>query len=497
MATAELDYASIIAADPKGWQKRLTPKMTKYIRHTPTPKQTAVLLMDTVEELFYGGAGGGGKSDLILMGALQYVDQPGYAALILRRTFTDLSMPGALIDRSHEWLDDTDAHWNEQKHIWTFPSGAKLAFGYLDNKKAHMRYRSAEFQNISFDELTEFEDEEQYLFLRSRLRRLAGVTIPLRIRSASNPGGPGHEWVKRRFIKGMAKDAVFVPAKLWDNPHIDKEAYASQLGHLPPVMREQILNGDWTVSVGGWVISRAWFKRFMQHSTEAPLRVRSWDLAAAIDGKRTAGVRMARIRACPEDSRAEYTVEHVVKGKWTPGDRDEIIKATAESDAAQFGKRYHVIVLIEQEPGSGGIAQVDALKRKLSGHRVIAVPASRERTPSLFSAKVLRAGPFASSAQVGNVAIVGSDEWNDEYLDELDNFPIGEYADQMDATSMAFNWLAEHTLDAMAPGHGKADEELDRRKSGPPKHLMENQRRANSGNGQLSMRQQLEDMRRY
>ena len=71
-------------------------------------------------EAFYGGAAGGGKSIALLMAALQYVDVPGYAAIIFRRSYADLSLPGALMDRAHEWLGSTDAVWHEQIKTWVF-----------------------------------------------------------------------------------------------------------------------------------------------------------------------------------------------------------------------------------------------------------------------------------------------------------------------------------------------------------------------------------------
>jgi hypothetical protein len=83
------------------------------------------------EEALYGGAAGGGKSDAMLMAALQYVDVPGYNAILFRRTFQDLALPESLMDRSLQWLGGSDAKWNSSTHTWTFPSGARLAFGYL------------------------------------------------------------------------------------------------------------------------------------------------------------------------------------------------------------------------------------------------------------------------------------------------------------------------------------------------------------------------------
>jgi predicted phage terminase large subunit-like protein len=131
------------------------------------------------------------NSEALLMAALQYVDQPDYHALLVRRSFRDLDHPQAIMYRAREWLDNTDAHWNDNDKRWTFPSGATLTFGYLEKRWHHLQYQSAEFQFIGFDELTQFE-EYQFTYLFSRLRRKMGSKIPLRMRSGTNPGGPGH-----------------------------------------------------------------------------------------------------------------------------------------------------------------------------------------------------------------------------------------------------------------------------------------------------------------
>jgi len=75
----------------------------KYIPQKPTRKQAIFLVQDEKEGLF-GGQAGGGKSSTILMAALQYVSEPNYSALILRRSYADLSLPGAIMDRANEWL---------------------------------------------------------------------------------------------------------------------------------------------------------------------------------------------------------------------------------------------------------------------------------------------------------------------------------------------------------------------------------------------------------
>src|SRR5437588_883250 len=94
-----------------------------YIPHEPELPQDAFLWYQGLECL-YGGAAGGGKSNALLMGALQYVDVPGYAAILLRKTYTELTLENALLDRSMKWLSHTDSSWNGENRRWTFPSGA-------------------------------------------------------------------------------------------------------------------------------------------------------------------------------------------------------------------------------------------------------------------------------------------------------------------------------------------------------------------------------------
>ncbi len=243
-----MDSAGLLAA-----RKRAVAKAagTRWCPHEPFPNQQAFLALTCLDAL-YGGAAGGGKSDALLMAALQFVHEPGYAAILFRRTYADLALPGAIMDRSQEWLAGTDATWNGEKKTWTFPSGATLSFGYLDNERDRFRYKSSEFQFIGFDEGTEFP-EKWCLYLFSRLRRLKGSTVPLRFRVATNPGGIGHKWVKKRYVDPDTANAPFVPSKLDDNPHIDQAAYLEALAMLDPTTRRQLRDGAWVQDAGGLV----------------------------------------------------------------------------------------------------------------------------------------------------------------------------------------------------------------------------------------------------
>lgn len=215
--------------------------------------QQATFLLLPHREALYGGAVGGGKTAALLMGALQYVNVPGYSALILRRTFPELEQPDGPIWQSQRWFgglpDTVRPKYIAGDHLWRFPSGAVIRFGHLDSADAVMRYQGGAYHYVAFDELTHFE-QPQYEFIGlSRQRKppygpLAHV--PLRVRASANPGGPGHAWVKKRFLDQRDPDkAAFIPAKLWDNPGIDTDDYLSRLDDLNPILRQQLVEGDW------------------------------------------------------------------------------------------------------------------------------------------------------------------------------------------------------------------------------------------------------------
>lgn len=231
-------------------------------------RQRQYLLLADVNEVFYGGAAGGGKTFASLIAAAQFVDVPGYSALLLRENFADLNQPQAWIALSKSWWYGKGPAWNSSDHRWTFPSGATITFGYLEGDSAVYQYDSAAYQFIGIDELTQ-HTEWRYRFMFGRLRRPAGAGqlahVPLRMRSGSNPGNKGHDWVKRRFVDPATREpgAVFVPAKLDDNSgNLDVESYKrDSLSKLDPITRAQREHGDWNATTGGR-FRREWFAFF-------------------------------------------------------------------------------------------------------------------------------------------------------------------------------------------------------------------------------------------
>lgn len=195
----------------------------------------------------------------MLMAALQYVTEEDYNALIIRRTLEDLDMPNAIMDRAKQWLlpleDSGLVTWKEQKKRFLFESGATLTFRYLKHDNDLNSYQGAELQFVGFDELTQFP-ENQYNYLHSRLRKLDDSNIPLRMRAGTNPGGRGHDWVKRKFIDDES-ELPFIASAYTDNNYLNQVEYSNQLNKLDELTRQQLKYGDWdAVITNGLLINR-------------------------------------------------------------------------------------------------------------------------------------------------------------------------------------------------------------------------------------------------
>lgn len=253
--------------------KEALERWSEWCPNRPWAKQREFMGLAELEAL-YGGAAGGGKTDALLADALQWAHVPGYSAIFFRRTFSDLNLPDAPMDRSHKWLDGTRARWSERDKQWALPTTnakgesaepATLQFAFCQTIADVQRYKSAAFQRIYIDELTEWQEAE-YTYLFSRIRRKRGVDIPLAMRAATNPDGPGYGWVRERF--GIPENVrierpirhqgrVFLPARAEDNPSLDLAAYETTLEQLAGgrggVKWKQLRDGIWIPDGAGLV----------------------------------------------------------------------------------------------------------------------------------------------------------------------------------------------------------------------------------------------------
>ena len=235
-------------------------------------------LASSEREVLYGGAAGGGKSFAMLADPLRGLNNPNFSGLLVRHTTEELR---ELIQKSQELYPKAipGIKWSERKSQWVSPKGGRLWMSYLDRDLDVMRYQGQAFNWIGFDELTQWSTPFAWDYMRSRLRS-TDPSLGLYMRATTNPGGAGHQWVKKTFVdpspantpfwatelesgnvitfpKGHSREGQplfrrrFIPANLFDNPYLAESGdYEAMLLSLPEHQRRQLLDGDWDVSEG-------------------------------------------------------------------------------------------------------------------------------------------------------------------------------------------------------------------------------------------------------
>ena len=201
----------------------------------------------------YGGARGGGKSWAVqrkaILLALRF---PGIKILLLRRTYKDLERNHA---RELERLLQGFAKYHKQEKFFTFPNGSMIELGYCAADSDALQYQGVEYDVIFFDEATQFT-ESQFSFIYPSVRGANG--FPKRIYITCNPGGVGHEWVKRLFITRTYRegenpaDYEFIPATVFDNRALlsSNPEYVKMLDALPDGLRDAWRDGNWDMLAG-------------------------------------------------------------------------------------------------------------------------------------------------------------------------------------------------------------------------------------------------------
>ncbi len=215
-----------------------------------------------VEDILFGGAKGGGKTDWLIGDWLKHADLYGKHAhgILFRRTYKQLA---EVMRRCQELFPKLGAWWRAKDETWFFPNGAILELRYLDSDADAEQYEGHEFTWEGFDEVGDWASPYGIDRLRSRLRSVHGV--PCVSRLTANPKGRGHVWLKRRYITPARPmipffDAekevyrVFIPSRLQDNQILVKNDphYVRRLrGSGTPRMVKAWLEGDWSDDLDG------------------------------------------------------------------------------------------------------------------------------------------------------------------------------------------------------------------------------------------------------
>jgi hypothetical protein len=235
----------------------------------PQPGPQIALLRCPFFEVFFGGARGGGKTDGMLGEWAGHAQRYGEHAIgvFFRRTLKQLE---EAIARSHQLYGPLGAKWHESKSTWTFPNRARLKFRYLERDADAEEYQGHSYTRVYIEELTNFPDPGPVMKLMATLRSGAGV--PGRFRATGNPGGPGHNWVKMRYIDpapagyvpiasppdpetGEILKRVFIPSRLQDNSALMSRdrTYVSRLRLAgSDTLVRAWLDGDWSVIQGAF-----------------------------------------------------------------------------------------------------------------------------------------------------------------------------------------------------------------------------------------------------
>ncbi len=246
----------------------MTPSTT--VIWSPQPGPQTALVACPVYEVFYGGARGGGKTDGMLGDWLSHSAEYGEAAIgvFFRRTFKQLS---EVVARSKVLFTKIGATWNEQRAEWTMPNGARLLFRHLERDSDAENYQGHNYTRVYIEEATNFPSPAPIDKLRATLRAAPGIKVGLRL--TGNPGGPGHGWVKKRYIdpdpsgfkvlkdrfvnpfdgKEVWSERVFIPAKVVDNKKIDQASYVAQLQQSGGAqLVDAWLHGKWDIIDGAF-----------------------------------------------------------------------------------------------------------------------------------------------------------------------------------------------------------------------------------------------------
>jgi hypothetical protein len=259
---------------------------------TPQPGPQAAFCACTIFEVFFGGARGGGKTDAVLGEWVSHAAEhgPNAIGLMVRRTRTELL---ETFERARVIYSKLGATATINPMRFTMPNGARITYAYLDRDADAEVHQGASYTRVYVEEAGNFPSPAPIMKLMATLRSGAGVAVGMRL--TGNPGGPGHQWVRARYIdpaprgwkllrdRATGLQRTYIPSRVADNQYLGPDYVQRLKASGSPELVRAWLEGDWSV------VSGAFFPEFsMDRHVIAPrplpqhwARFRSFDWGSA------------------------------------------------------------------------------------------------------------------------------------------------------------------------------------------------------------------------
>jgi len=399
------------------------------------PGPQTALISCPIGDIFFGGARGGGKTDGAIGDWIAHQQPYGKDArgVWFRRSLPEIEGAQA---RMFGLFTALGARFIVQSRTWLFPNGATLRLRYLETDADAARYQGHSYSAIYLDELTTWASSVPVDMLRATLRSAAGV--PTRMVATGNPGGKGHDWVKRRYIEPakpmqpfVGEDGtqrVFIPSRLSDNValttadpgYIDKLRAAG-----PEWLVRAWLEGDWDARLEGEIVKADWLSHYWER---LPDRRNIDRVVVSVDcANKTEPQNDWTAMVVLAETGTSICVVEVVRVKLTFPDLQKRVASLCEQWKPN-------VVLIED--AANGTALLQQLR---------ATPTWKWPTLPIAhggKSKVVRLFAETPLLECGRVLLPRSPaSWVRAFRDEVLAFPSGAHDDQVDALSQGLEYL--------------------------------------------------------
>lgn len=163
--------------------------------------QEAFLSSTPIFEVLYQGTRGGGKTDCLLMSFGMFTGRgfgSAWKGILFRQTYKQLT---DVITKTKKWFPQIwpQAKFNHSEHVWTWPGGEQLLLRQFKKEDDYWNYHGHEYPWIGWEELCNWATDAGYKRMFSCCRS-STPGMPRMVRATTNPYGPGHNWVKARFL---------------------------------------------------------------------------------------------------------------------------------------------------------------------------------------------------------------------------------------------------------------------------------------------------------